>query len=135
MKDIDPNRAYMKYQDIWATFDLGSGALKMAICNKKSLSLSVFKKICFCPLKNRSTGSPGPYNWAKSLKNSVIKNWNFGKCYVKILFLPFLHTIWKIMKKTSIFRPKIGPIRGHFKIFEIFHSGMAKIGIHDSFMN
>jgi hypothetical protein len=35
-KDIDPNRAYIKYQDIWTTFEPAAGALKMAIFNQKS---------------------------------------------------------------------------------------------------
>jgi hypothetical protein len=37
MKDIDPNKAYIKYQEIWTTFDPGSGALKMIIFGQKLL--------------------------------------------------------------------------------------------------
>jgi hypothetical protein len=37
MKDLGPNRAYIKYQDDRITFDPGSRALKMAIFSKKTL--------------------------------------------------------------------------------------------------
>jgi hypothetical protein len=74
-KDIGPNRAYIKYQDIWTTFKPAAGALKMAIfsqetlvfcnpylgslkqpldrrcCNKKSSTLFVLMKNTFGCLK------------------------------------------------------------------------------------
>jgi hypothetical protein len=100
MQIVDPNKAYIKYQDIWTTFDPGSRALKMAIfsqkppqtnvCNpylgtskqpldrccwnKKFLSLLVLMKTCFWQLKNRGTGSPRP------LQKSGTQNLTFTTC-------------------------------------------------------
>jgi hypothetical protein len=70
-KDIGPNGAYMKYQDIRTTFEPAAEALKMTIfylgslkqlldrrwCNKKPSTLFVLMKKHFWLLENRCTGS------------------------------------------------------------------------------
>jgi hypothetical protein len=46
-KDIGPNRKCIKYEDIWTTFDPGSGPLKMAIFGIKNavFLLTVLKRL------------------------------------------------------------------------------------------
>jgi hypothetical protein len=94
-KDIGPNRAYIKYQDVWTTFEPAAGALKMAIfsqktlffcnpylgslkqpldrrcCNKKPSTLFVLMKKYFWLLENLCTGSPEHWKRARSPKNAI----------------------------------------------------------------
>jgi hypothetical protein len=52
--------------------------LDQRCCNEKSLSMLVSMKNCFWPLQNQCSGSSGPNEWARSLKE-IIDETEIGK--------------------------------------------------------
>jgi hypothetical protein len=125
-KNIGPKRAYIKYQDIWKTFEPAAGVLKMAIfsqktlffcnpylgsfkkpldrrcCNKKPSTLFVLTKKYFWLLENRCTGSPERWKRARSPKNAIAEILIVQICYVKAFKLTFLGENIRILTLTII---------------------------------
>jgi hypothetical protein len=94
MKDIGPNRTYIKYQDIWTTVKPAAEVLKIAILSQKTLffatpiqeasnnrwtgaaaikNLSTIRvdEKYFWLLENRCTGSPKHWKRAGSPENAI----------------------------------------------------------------